>query len=266
MTRKTSYMTQQLVQALEVTEVDDNGEVWYEPNGIWLDWEYKETSNRPYVNVPEIGKIQVCRLVAIHKYGEAYLEKDMVIRHHPDPDVNNNTWDNLIIGTRKDNFYDMPEWLRDIISERLKNTAIVTNRTLGPKGRKLRTKKAVATMKKVYGDDYFSKIAKLGVASQRKNFSDTDRQVIARKQAMSRGFAPPSVLDIIRMDQLVVEKMHPKHIAQDMGCSLRTVQRITERRRGWQHLPHPPLDVNYPSNYVYPLTSIEQQQAEEYGR
>jgi|TARA_B110000908_G_C10209949_1_gene429673 hypothetical protein len=56
--------------------------------------------------------IRVHQLQAYQKFGSKSFEDDMVVRHL-DNDSLNNQWDNLELGTHKDNMNDMPKGYRN---------------------------------------------------------------------------------------------------------------------------------------------------------
>lgn len=51
------------------------------------------------------------RLQAYQKYGDSIYNKDVVTRHS-NGDSEDNSWDNIVIGTQSDNMMDIPEQIR----------------------------------------------------------------------------------------------------------------------------------------------------------
>lgn len=56
-------------------------------------------------------KVKAHRLQAYQKYGDKIYEDNMIVRHRNDIKTDNH-WDNIAIGTQKDNMADIPEHIR----------------------------------------------------------------------------------------------------------------------------------------------------------
>lgn len=90
--------------------VNNNGEVFYKERKRKLNYK-TDTNQYAFFNVRINGKskkIYVHRLQAYQKYGDIIFEKDIVVRHLNN-NSNDNSYDNIGIGTQQENMLDIPK-------------------------------------------------------------------------------------------------------------------------------------------------------------
>lgn len=69
----------------------------------------RSNSETRYLTFRFLGKqLKVHHLVALQKFGVQWLFGDLIIRHKNDNSLDN-SFDNIVLGTVKDNYYDQPK-------------------------------------------------------------------------------------------------------------------------------------------------------------
>jgi hypothetical protein len=91
-------------------------------------------------------KIQVHHLVAMQKFGVEWLLGDLLVRHKNDYSQDNSL-DNIILGTKRDNYFDMPSEKRE---EYLKITHSKTRMFSDEEIKEIRKDKETLTYKELH--------------------------------------------------------------------------------------------------------------------
>lgn len=78
---------------------------------------------RNWINKKPV-RVSVHRLQAYQKYGDLLYQKEIMVRHL-NGNKEDNSWENIAIGTARDNYYDVPESIRfRILKQRLESARV----------------------------------------------------------------------------------------------------------------------------------------------
>ena len=155
-----------LVAFTEGYRVNELGEV-IKPNGkICKINSWPKGKNLSYYVFGFRGyKIQVHHLVAMQKYGVEWLLGNLLVRHKNNDSLDN-TFDNIILGTKSDNWHDIPIEKREIhLGKVHKASRIFTDDQV----REIRTNKDKLSLKKM-ADKYNCSIHTVRFVKYRKSY------------------------------------------------------------------------------------------------